>query len=56
VAEIKWRKSTFSGAANACVELALSDISSLVRDSKRPEAGALRFGPSVFSGFLRQLK
>ena len=52
-----WRKSTFSQAANGCVEVgALSDVVG-VRDSKLgPASPILAFGPDVWTTFTAGLK
>ena len=46
-----WRKSTFS-AQGDCVQVAPVGNEILVRDSKRPGAGHLRFTPSEWQAFL----
>lgn len=48
-----WRKSSFSGGGNNCVELAsLADAKAGVRDSTRPESGALVVDRAVLRRFL----
>jgi hypothetical protein len=39
-----WRKSSYSAANNACVELAAAGADVWLRDSKHPEHGHLTFG------------
>lgn len=55
-----WRKSSRSGAADDCVELAdASCVRSgdvLVRDSKAPEGAVFRFGGDAFAAFLGRVK
>ncbi|TNC29004.1 DUF397 domain-containing protein [Amycolatopsis alkalitolerans] len=50
-----WRKSSYSGGGNDCVEVALLADRIGVRDSKNPGAGALSVSPSGWRGFLRVL-
>ncbi|MFC0114720.1 DUF397 domain-containing protein [Kibdelosporangium aridum] len=52
---LEWRKSSFSGDQNACVELAVTIEHTHVRDSKRPESGALAFERSAFRMFVNTL-
>jgi hypothetical protein len=49
-----WRKSTASGANTDCVEVAFADDGDtvLVRNSKRPEAGAVSFTSTEWAAFL----
>lgn len=48
-----WRKSTRSGQNGGnCVEVAHLDTAIAVRDSKRPEGGALVFSPSEWATFI----
>ena len=48
-----FRKSSHSGSANSnCVEVASTGDTILVRDSKAPEAGTLRFNLSEWRAFL----
>ncbi|MFI9366089.1 DUF397 domain-containing protein [Kitasatospora sp. NPDC053057] len=53
-ASLKWRKSTYSGNNNNCVEVAdLPDGSVAVRDSKNPDGPALIFPRSVWNQFAQ---
>jgi uncharacterized protein DUF397 len=48
-----WRRSSFC-ASGECIEVAAgADGSILVRDSKDPEAGSLRYSPDEFGAFVR---
>ncbi|MQA14862.1 MAG: DUF397 domain-containing protein [Pseudonocardiaceae bacterium] len=47
-----WRKATYSGSENACVEVApLPDGDRAVRDSKDPHGPALIFTPAEWAAF-----
>lgn len=37
----RWRKSSYSGGNNDCVEVAFTGDEALVRDSKNPDGGML---------------
>ncbi|WP_367130761.1 DUF397 domain-containing protein [Saccharothrix sp. HUAS TT1] len=50
-----WRKSTYSGAGNNCVELAVGPTTIGIRDSKRP-GPRLTFGDRPFRAFLTSLR
>lgn len=50
--EQTWRKSSFSGNENACVELAVGLTTTGIRDSKDPEGQALTFAAKPFRAFL----
>ncbi|TDV46193.1 DUF397 domain-containing protein [Actinophytocola oryzae] len=52
----RWRKSSFSGAQNDCVELVVAGIGAAVRDSKNPEAGAVSFETPGWDFFLGVVK
>lgn len=47
-----WRKSSHSGANNACVEIAPRGLFVGVRDSKDPNGPVLCFEADVFTEFL----
>jgi hypothetical protein len=47
-----WRKSTYSGNENVCVELAVGSTETNIRDSKAPAEGALTFHPAPFARLL----
>lgn len=52
-----WRKASYTNGANACVEIAanLGDVTA-VRDSKRPEDGALVVSRAAFARFVEETK
>ncbi|MFD7896061.1 DUF397 domain-containing protein [Streptomyces sp. NPDC059743] len=41
LSQARWRKSSYSGGANNCVEVAVLDGYIAIRDSKRPEQSPL---------------
>ncbi|MBU6534536.1 DUF397 domain-containing protein [Streptomyces sp. NPDC057245] len=53
-----WKKSPYSGGGegNACVEIALGDSHTAVRDSKAPARAVLTFPTPAFGAFLAALK
>nr|WP_296067326.1 DUF397 domain-containing protein [uncultured Actinoplanes sp.] len=51
-ADLTWRKSTRSGAAGHCVEVANIPAAVLVRDSKDVTGPVLTFGASGWTGFI----
>jgi hypothetical protein len=52
-----WRKSTFSGSGNACVEVAdLDGGARAVRDSKNPTGGHLTFTATEWAAFTAGIK
>lgn len=55
MAELKWRKSTWSGDYN-CVEVALLSESTAVRDSKDPAAGHFTVRAEQWGFFVHGLK
>ncbi|MFD9894110.1 DUF397 domain-containing protein [Amycolatopsis sp. NPDC059027] len=50
-----WRKSSYSGPQNACVELAISQAGARMRDTKDREGGTLEMSAPAFAAFLRVL-
>ena len=46
-----WRKSSYSGGDNNCVEIAATGANVAVRDSKNPCGGALSFSPGAWQAF-----
>jgi hypothetical protein len=58
LSQARWKKSTYSnGGGNACVEVAGNlDGVTAVRDSKRPEDGALVVERATFTRFLDDVK
>ncbi len=50
-----WRKSSYSGGDNNCVEAASTAATVSVRDSKRPHGGVLRFSPAAWQAFTRDI-
>jgi hypothetical protein len=53
---LKWNKSTRSGAAGHCVEVAETPAAVLVRDSKDATGPVLRFNAAAWSGFLEGVR
>ncbi|PFG46327.1 uncharacterized protein DUF397 [Amycolatopsis sulphurea] len=52
----QWRKSSFSGGGNDCVEVAFVDGGAAVRDSKDPEGGAFRLPASGWRALLAAVR
>ncbi|MFE7194451.1 DUF397 domain-containing protein [Kitasatospora sp. NPDC057541] len=55
-AGLDWRKSSFSGNNNNCVEIAAADGSQAVRDSKAPDGPALVFTSVAWGAFIGSVK
>ena len=53
---LTWRKSTRSGAAGHCVEVANVPTTVLVRDSKDVDGPVLTFATSDWTGFLAGIR
>ncbi|TQM81668.1 uncharacterized protein DUF397 [Saccharothrix saharensis] len=51
-----WRKSSRSGSDAQCVELAVTDRVTGVRDTKNRDGGTLVFGAKAFAAFLADVK
>ena len=51
-----WRKSSASAYAGGCVEVAKSQTSVLVRDSREPTGSTLVLTCAQWRGFLRDIK
>jgi hypothetical protein len=48
-----WFKSTYSSpASDACVEVRIADVATLVRDSKNPTDGHLTLDRATFAAFI----
>lgn len=56
LASVTWRKSSRSGGANNCVELADAAPAVAVRDSKHPAQPALAVGRTTWSAFARSTR
>ena len=52
----QWRKSSYSGSGNNCVEVAEVAGARAVRDSKNPDGGHLIFGASAWEAFITDVK
>lgn len=50
---LRWRKSSYSGAGNDCVEIALGAGGAAVRDSKTSDGGMLWLDEPHWQSFLR---
>lgn len=57
LSQAQWKKATYSNGANSCVEVAgnLEGVAA-VRDSKRPDDGAIVFDRATFTRFLDDVK
>lgn len=51
-----WRKSTYSGSGNNCVEVRTSHPGIAVRDSNNPHAAVLTFTAAQWRNFTRKIK
>jgi hypothetical protein len=54
--DVTWRKSTRSGAAGHCVEVAETPAAVLVRDSKDVSGPVLRFAAPGWRDFIRGVR
>jgi hypothetical protein len=55
-ASLRWRKSSYSSAQNACVEVADTRTACTVRDSKNPGHGHLTFTAKAWRSFVAHVK
>ena len=55
-AHLRWRKSSYSNAGNACVEVGQAEAAYAVRDSKNPDADQLIFGADAWTAFVSDVK
>ncbi|MBT2233438.1 DUF397 domain-containing protein [Nonomuraea sp. NEAU-A123] len=54
---LAWRKSSYSGSGDNCVEVAvLPDGGQAVRDSKEPDGPVLTFTPGEWDAFIKGAK
>lgn len=53
---LAWRKSSFSGGGNDCVEVADTDDGVAVRDSKNPDGGIVRYPRDEWEALLEAAK
>lgn len=51
----EWHKSSYSGSAGNCVEVAEGDTV-LVRDTEHRELGHIAYSPTAWASFLQDLK
>ena len=49
---LRWRKSSYSDNAAGCVELAVLEEATAVRDSKHPDGPVITFTEPSFRAFL----
>ncbi|WP_394621333.1 DUF397 domain-containing protein [Lentzea sp. JNUCC 0626] len=56
MAELKWRKASYSDAGQSCVEFAFSPDRAYVRDSKKPGGARLNHGPATHDALIRFVK
>ncbi|MFJ8963651.1 DUF397 domain-containing protein [Lentzea sp. NPDC102401] len=54
--EKTWRKSSYTAPDNNCVELAVSEAETMMRDSKDPEGGSVVVSASIWTSFLAYAK
>lgn len=53
---LNWRTSKATAGANECVEIANTDESVLVRDSRNQSGTILEFAPGQWTSFLRRVR
>jgi hypothetical protein len=51
-----WRKSSYSGEAGNCVEIASLPKLTVIRDSKKPDGGALVLDERTWAGLLSAVR
>jgi Domain of unknown function (DUF397) len=56
LARAEWRKSSYSGGGNQCVEVARIGGEVAVRDSKNDGGGHLRFSAAGWEAFLDDIR
>jgi hypothetical protein len=56
IAAARWRKSSYSGSGNNCVEVAEVAGGRAVRDSKNPDGGHVILGAHAWEAFLTDIK
>ena len=56
ITTLQWRKSSYSGSGNNCVEVATMAAAVAVRDSKNPDRGHLVFETRVWRAFVAAVK
>lgn len=54
--EKTWRKSSYTAPDNNCVELAVSENETAMRDSKDPDGGSFVISASAWTKFLAHAK
>jgi hypothetical protein len=52
---ISWLRASFCGA-NECIEVAADDGAIMIRDSKNPDSGALRYSKAEWLAFVTGIK
>lgn len=52
----RWRKSSYSGGGNDCVEVAGMGEAAMVRDSKNPDGGSLIVDRVGWAGLLATMR
>ncbi|WP_190821882.1 DUF397 domain-containing protein [Saccharopolyspora pogona] len=56
LSRVSWRKSSYSGGGNACVEIGVAPAVVGVRDTKDRSYGTLAVTPERFADFLTAIK
>jgi hypothetical protein len=56
LAGAKWKKSSKSGGAQQCVEIAWSSDLAAIRDTKDRDGGVLAFEQAAFGAFIGAIK